>query len=143
MVQRRTITEDELRRATIEFENREGRDSMYRVATFLLHEWWGRFPEMADALTVLLLTWNQAYYRYGRFDAKKLEAALEQNWEAIEAFRHRAIDSFSSADHGRTIALFNALLPALANQRGVSPVSVGKALHSRVPGSGVSNRSTG
>ena len=62
------ITIDDLKKGCRAFEVNEGRDSMYRVATFLLAKWWGRYAEMVDALTVLLLTWNSAFYRYGLFD---------------------------------------------------------------------------
>lgn len=127
------ISLSDLERGAAEFEKREGRDSMYRVATFLLEQWWGKFPEMADALTVLLLTWNQAYYRYGRFELKSLESCLVRHWPAIEAYRARQITSFCADDYKGVKTLFNDMLHALANSKGVSPVSVAKALHLLAP----------
>ena len=56
-----------------EYERREKRDSMYKVATFLVSHFWGKPNDVADGLGVLLLTWNQAFYRYGIFDFDKLE----------------------------------------------------------------------
>jgi hypothetical protein len=50
------------------FEQWEPRDSMYRVSTFLVGEWWGNPAKLVDALSVLLLIWNGAFYRYGSFD---------------------------------------------------------------------------
>lgn len=50
-----------------EFEKHEKRDAMYKVATFLVFHFWGKPSDMADGLGVLLLTWNQAFYRYGIF----------------------------------------------------------------------------
>ena len=50
-----------------EFERHEKRDAMYKVATFLVSYFWGRPSDMADGLGVLLLTWNQAFYRYMGF----------------------------------------------------------------------------
>jgi len=55
---------EEFLRGCEQFENREKRDAMYKVATFLIKQFWGQASEMADGLGVLLLTWNQAFYRY-------------------------------------------------------------------------------
>ncbi len=106
---------------------------MYRVATFLLDTWWGKFGEMADALSVMLLTWNQAFYRYGLFDPKRLETCLDKQWAAIESFRTRDIMTLGPHDHESVKILFNDMLPALATTHGVSPVAVGKCLHLLAP----------
>jgi hypothetical protein len=106
---------------------------MYRVATFLLKAWWGNFADMTDALSVLLLTWNQAYYRYGSFEAPQLEACLEKHWLTIESFRTREITTLADGDAHDIRVLFLDLLSALANAKGVSPVSVGKCLHLLAP----------
>jgi hypothetical protein len=45
------------------FEAKEPRDSMYRVSTFLIGEWWGDPARLVDALSVLLLVWNSSFYR--------------------------------------------------------------------------------
>lgn len=58
-------TEEEFLNGIIEFEKQEKRDAMYKVATFLVSHFWGNPSDMADGLGVLLLTWNQAFYRYG------------------------------------------------------------------------------
>lgn len=47
------------------YEQRESRNAMYKTASFLVDHFWGRPAEIADSLGVLLLTWNQAFYRYG------------------------------------------------------------------------------
>ena len=112
---------------------------MYRVATFLLREWWGDYPQMADALSVLLLTWNWAFYRYGMFDQGRLEKCLEHNWATIEAFHSRQIASFNGQDHASLRDLFLGLLKALeiskSKKKGCkSPVAVAKALHLLAPG---------
>lgn len=111
---------------------------MYRVATFLLREWWGQHDKMTDALTVLLLTWNGAFYRYGLFSANKLEACLKEQWNAIEAFHHRDIIDFTAADENLVRDLFSAMLKALAIADGKSrgrqtPVGVAKTLHLLAP----------
>ena len=58
-----------------EFKKREKRDAMYKVTERLLSTSWknGNISDMTDGLCVLLLTWNQAFYRYGIFDFDKLE----------------------------------------------------------------------
>jgi hypothetical protein len=135
----RSITPRELKRACEVFDAHEGREFAYRVATFLLRKWWGRPAEMADALAVLLLVWNEAFYRYGRFSLDALRKCLQVEWARIDAFRSRRITSFSDRDHARAKSLFEALLLAL---RGVprkgrprrSPVAVAKALHMLAPG---------
>jgi hypothetical protein len=101
------VSASELRRAAAVFEAREGRDSMYRVATFLLTQWWGRYREMSDALSVLLLTWNGAFYRYGPFDQRKLESCLERHWPSIEAFRAR--DILSTVIHKYDVIFYDGV----------------------------------
>jgi len=80
------------------FETKEPRDSMYRVSTFLVHEWWGDPARLVDALSVLLLIWNSSFYRFGGFDEQMLEDCLEDNWVLIGDFHERNISSFSEAD---------------------------------------------
>lgn len=57
------ITSKDIERGSAAFEKKEGRDSMYRVASFLLQQpdYWGNASRVADALAVLLLTWNAAF----------------------------------------------------------------------------------
>jgi hypothetical protein len=128
------VTAADLERGAAAFKRWEGRDSMYRVATFLLDRWWGRHAEMADALTVLLLTWNQAFYRYGRFEPELLADCLAKRWREIDGFRHRTIMGLAKDDHAAIRDLFNNLLLALATSRGRSPVAVAKAMHLLAPG---------
>src|SRR5436190_1928104 len=54
---------------------------MYRVASKLIEQTWGDLPEIADALGVLLLTWNQAFYRYGDLHFDDLEDYLRSRWQ--------------------------------------------------------------
>jgi len=56
----------------------EKRGAMYKTASFLIDHFWGRPSEMADSLGVLLLTWNQAFYRYGPFDFDALEKCISR-----------------------------------------------------------------
>jgi len=121
-----------------EFEKHEKRDAMYKVATFLVSHFWGKPSDMADGLGVLLLTWNQAFYRYGIFDFDKLEECITDNFPKIENFRNRDISSLSNSDEDDIKGLFNKFLEALQIDSGKmqgrkSPVAVAKALHLLAP----------
>jgi hypothetical protein len=94
---------------------------------------------MADGLGVLLLTWNQAFYRYGVFDFDQLENCIAQNIHVLDTFRRRDISTLSSLDEGHIKGLFADFLEALQIQTGKekgrkSPVAVAKALHMLAPG---------
>lgn len=129
---------EEFHRGCEEFEKHEKRDAMYKVATFLVSHFWGKPSEIADGLGVLLLTWNQAFYRYGIFDFDKLEKCIARNFQKIENFRNRDISSLSSPDEENIKYLFNELLEALQIDSGKiqgrkSPVAVAKTLHLLAP----------
>lgn len=128
------VTAADLKRGAAAFKQREGRDSMYRVATFLLDRWWGLHAEMTDALTVLLLTWNQAFYRYGRFEPQLLTDCLAKRWPEIDGFRGRTIMGLANDDHMAIRELFDDLLVALATSKGRSAVAVAKTMHLLAPG---------
>ncbi|MBI4764960.1 MAG: hypothetical protein HY787_10185 [Deltaproteobacteria bacterium] len=117
-----------------EFQRRERRDAMYKTAIFLVNHFWGKPADMADGMGVLLLTWNQAFYRYGPFDFDKLERTIESNFTAIEGFHDRDILTLSTSDEPVIKELFEELLEALQIADGKmkgrkSPVAVSKALH--------------
>jgi hypothetical protein len=131
-------TTDEFKRGFTAFQAREKRDAMYKTATFLVGHFWGHAAEVADSLGVLLLTWNQAFYRYGPFDFDKLEEAIALNQRQLDGFRARDISSYSPADDQAIGALFATFLGALRLCEGTkkgtsSPVAVAKALHLLAP----------
>ena len=116
------------------FVENEKRDAMYKVATYLVSQFWGKPRDITDGLGVLLLTWNQAFYRYGGFDFDLLERSLTKNMETLEQFKEREIFSFNEKDADIIKALFNDFLKALQNPKGrKSPVAVSKALHLLAP----------
>lgn len=120
------------------FEKYEKRDAMYKVATFLILHFWGRSSDMTDALGVLLLTWNQAFYRYGSFDFDKLEKCITDNLLQLNIYRKRNIFSFSKNDEKEIKKIFIEFLEALQISEGKSkgkssPVAVSKALHLLAP----------
>lgn len=61
----------------------------------------------------MLLTWNQAFYRYGIFDFDKLERCIAKIFLKIENFRNRDISSLSDDDSSDIENLFNQFLEAL------------------------------
>lgn len=128
----------EFRKGIREFRKREARDAMYKVASFLVSEFWGDVAKMANGLGVLLLTWNQAFYRYGRFNFDKLEDFLGKHFKKIESFRKRDISSLDDSDKSEIEILFKNIMSALQIDSGKlrgrkSPVAAAKALHLLVP----------
>jgi len=133
------LTRAEFERGYQAFQAREPRGAMYKTATFLVDHFWGQPRDMADGMGVLLLTWNQAFYRYGAFDFALLEDALRANMPAIEGLRPRNIQSLGEADEATIRRLFLAFLDTLRRRDGKkkdckSPVAVAKALHLLAPG---------
>lgn len=132
----KTVSLSDLELGCRTFEAQEPRDSMYRVSTFLVREWWGDPARLVEALSVLLLVWNANFYRFGGgFNEQTLEDCLRQNQSTINNFRERDISSFNEADYADTQSLFISLSEALKRAKdGVeSPVSAGKALHLLAP----------
>jgi hypothetical protein len=132
-------TLDEFHQGYLAFRAKERRDAMYKTATFLVRHFWGKPAEIADGLGVLLLTWNNAHYRYGSFDFQLLEKTLADNQQLLASFRNRDIFSYAPADDPSITSLFGKLLEALriceGKKKGVaSPVAVAKALHLLAPG---------
>ena len=131
-------TKEEFIRGINEFEKHEKRDAMYKVATFLISYFWGNPSDMADGLGVLLLTWNQAFYRYGNFDFDKLEKCIRNNLKNLKNFRTRSITSLSKTDEPDIKAMFDEFMETLQIASGSmlgrkSPVAVAKALHLLAP----------
>lgn len=93
---------------------------------------------MADSLGVLLLTWNQALYRYGVFDFDRLEHCILDNMSLLDRFRKENILNYSPANDEAIKHLFEEFRDALQIRSGkkkgvMSPVAVAKALHLLAP----------
>ena len=132
------LNRKEFHKGCEEYKKHEKRDAMYKVATFVLSHYWGNPSDMADGLGVLLLTWNQAFYRYGTFNFDRLEKSITYNLHKIEIFRNRDILSLSSSDADDIKNLFAVFLEALQIDAGKSqgkksPVAVAKTLHLLAP----------
>lgn len=96
-------TIQELLKAHEEFENIEPRSIFYRAATdlvslALLHK---TELNLAEALTVLLQTWNVTYYRFRPFKKEHIsaiETKLENHPEILNDLRQRTISDFVDKD---------------------------------------------
>ncbi len=127
-------TPEEFKKGCLAYEKNEQRDSMYKVSTFLLQHHWGQPEDMADALGVLLSTWNNAFYRYGPFSYDELQQCIEGNLSILETYRSKSIINYTEDDDKNIKVLFMAFLAALkiatGNNKGrQSPVGTAKALH--------------
>jgi hypothetical protein len=133
-----TPSQKDFLKGIAEFQSHEKRDAMYKVAMRLVKDYWGKWDEVTDGLGVLLLTWNQALYRYGMFDFDKLEQFLRRFQNDINQFKRRTINTLDKNDEGKIKTLFDELLTALTSEGKdgklrKSPVAVAKALHILAP----------
>jgi len=127
---RRVPDREELLKGCQLYEQHEQRDAMYKVATFLLKNFWGNYTEMTNGLGVLLLTWNNAFYRFSPFSFDDLENCISKNFRSLDSFRQRNILSFMDDDKQIIKNLFMDFLKALQDRNGrQTPVGVAKALH--------------
>ena len=131
-----SVTLAKLENGCAAFWRNEPRDAMYVIATRLVKEDWVKPSAVAEGLGVVLLTWNQAAYRYGSFDFHALEDLLKRNQAALDSYRRRKIASFNSEKEENAIrALFDEMLDALAytESKRKTPVGAAKALHLLAP----------
>jgi hypothetical protein len=115
------------------FETREPRGLFYRAATELVSLALRRNTSLtlAEALAVLLQTWNKAFYQFTtRFDKRHfadIERVIRKRRRALLLFRHRAIPTLSKADRPTVKTLFADF------ERVVGPVGAAKSLHLLAP----------
>ncbi len=127
-------TKEEFILGVNKYESHEPREAMYRIAAFLVEHFWGDPADMADSIGVLLMTWNQAHYRFGRPNYYELERCIARNFDLLNNYRQRDIFSYTSLDDESIIFLFADFLEALKiilknGQVRKSPVGVSKTLH--------------
>jgi hypothetical protein len=120
-----------------QFEEREKRDAMYKVATRLVEQSWGTPLEVGEGLGVLLLVWNAAHFRHGPLDFDALEKCIAANQEVLNEFREQNILTYTSNDDAKIGSLFQDFLEALkisvSDKEKRTPVGVVKALHLLAP----------
>jgi len=121
-----TVAElDEARKRFLEYEPR---DLFYRVASELIEFALTGMTSItvAEALAVLLQTWNAQYYQYRPFTLQHfadIEALLQNHLEDALRFRSRGIQSVGESDLPIVESLFNSFEQVLG------PVGAAKSLH--------------
>ncbi len=125
------VTLDQLAEAHAAYRANEPRELHYRVAQTLAAQAWADQGDysLAEAVEVLLLSWNLGYYRRARvpFVHAEIAALIEANAAGVSAFRDRPIESLVQADLPEVERLFMAF-------RGVvGRVGAAKALHVLAP----------
>lgn len=132
VVNGRVPTVEDLVRAREVFGAHEPRDVFYRAATDLVETALrgAGSVSVAEAIAVLLQTWNRPYYQYRPADAAHFEAmerllTTHELWLA-EA-RARSIESMADSDSEAVPAIFSEFEALLG------PVGAAKALHLLAP----------
>ena len=114
------------------FETNEPRDLFYRAATELVTlALDGKTSlSVAEALAVLLQTWNKMFYQYRRFDNQHfadIERLISDHHSIPIAFRQRSIEGLNQEDEGEVARVFKAFEEVLG------PVGAAKCLHLLAP----------
>lgn len=125
-------TAEELREAHNLFERMEPRALFYRAALELVgFAWDGRSSlSVAQAVAVLLKTWNQSFYRFRKFDEEHLfglEALVKTYRGALNEYRQRGIESLGADDELQVRKIFEAF------EKLLYPVGTAKCLHLLAP----------
>lgn len=126
------LSSNDLRLARTAFDANEPRNIFYRAATELvgLAIRGETSLTVGEALSVLLQTWNKAYYQYHKFNNAHLtniENLVADHRSVLVAFRARSIDSLDNRDHD----VVNDLFQDFENVLG--PVGAAKTLHLMAP----------
>jgi hypothetical protein len=122
----------ELERAREAFGRHEPRDVVYRAATFLVDmAIRGIAPlSLAEAISVLLQTWNRSFYQYRPFDLahfEALDALLVRHGAWLASARQRSVESYVPEDERLVRDVFTQFETVLG------PVGAAKALHLLAP----------
>ena len=114
------------------FETRVPRDLFYRAATELVRLTMDGKTSLtiAEALAVLLQTWNPPYYRHRTFDSQRfcdIQHLHNEHEKVLTAFGKRSIESFCDEDNPMLQEFFKAFEEVLC------PVGAAKCLHLLAP----------
>lgn len=121
-----------VKRARKIFKQKEPRDLFYRAAADLIDRALCRSCSLsvAEALAVLLQTWNRARYRYKKFDANHfsdIETLLRTHRNRLHSLRKRRIQTLTPDEKATMVSMFEAFEVVLG------PVGTAKALHLLAP----------
>src|SRR5262249_24538707 len=108
------------------------RDLFYHVATELvaLALNGATSVTVAEALAVLLQTWNRPYYQYRKFDNAhfaRIDKLLSKHQEILATFRNQTIDDLDNRDRATIADLFQQF------EKVLGPVGAAKTLHLLAP----------
>ncbi len=122
----------ELEAAKKAFEQNEPRDLFYRAATELVDQaiQGNSSLSLAEALAVLLQTWNSAYYRYYAFDNQHftdIENIVKLHYRLLLKIRKRSIETLFDGDEPKIKQVFMDFEEVLG------PVGAAKCLHLLAP----------
>lgn len=128
----KTPTIHEIETARRIFETNEPRDLLYRAAielvTLALD---GKTSlSVAEALAVLLQTWNKMFYRYRKFGSRHfsdIERLISYHHSILITFRRRSIENFNQEDESKVLCIFEVFEEVLG------PVGAAKCLHLLAP----------
>jgi len=115
------------------FDANEPGDLFYRAATELVElALDGKITlTVAEALAVLLQTWNSTFYRYRRkFDDHHfadIERLIRDHYSALIDFRQRSIEEFDQECENEVVRIFEAF------EKVLGPVGTAKCLHLLAP----------
>ena len=126
------LTIHDLDAARKEYEKISPRDVMYRAGTLLVDlALQGRIDlTVAEAIGVLLLTWNKELYKYRKFDEQHfcdIERLLDQHKKQLAAYRPRTIEQLDDRDEDDVVSMLQEFETVLG------PVGASKTLHLLAP----------
>jgi len=126
------ITVGDIKKARAAFEANEPRDLFYRAATELVDlSLRGKTSlTVAEAVAVLLQTWNKAYYQYHKFNSthfKKIETLIAKHQPKVAKYRNQNISELDQQESAAIMGLFKAFEVVLG------PVGASKVLHLLAP----------
>ena len=128
----RTPSKRQLEKARALFQQNEPRDLFYKAATELVTLAFENKTSIsvAEAISILLQTWNKQVYRFKKFtedDVILLEQNIIKHDGTIKRFRDRSIRLLSSEEESTLVCVFQDF----ENPRG--PVGAAKTLHLLAP----------
>lgn len=108
------------------FLKNESRDLFYHAAIYLIDKCWSNKAPLtlAEAVSVLLQTWNKSYYRFQPFDKvhlKSIHRLLKD--KQILQYRKRTLLSLKESEMNKIEKLFNKFEVVLG------PIGAAKTLH--------------
>ena len=133
------------------YRKNEERDSIYKVASFLIEKLFTKnrnkesLALIADAVGTLLLGWNSAFYRHGRPDFDLLEEVIDKYYQKFLMLRRKSLLNYNVSDYNQFFVpdcfsirdMFLDFLEATKMKKGssfaYSPVAAVKALHMLAP----------